>query len=197
MENRPVASLEEAIQTLESHEVPAWDSLPELELYMDQVITLLGRRFDTLAVENDRPLTSSMINNYVKDGVMPRPDRKKYNREHLTALSIICMMKSELSLPEIGAMLRALSALHSTKEIYETFRESQTAAVDMAVSDLHLADGLDEAARLQLAMTLTLEANAKRIAASKLLSTLLPAEEDSDIPKEKEKKKKKKDKAEV
>ncbi len=179
-------SLADIADELDSRSIPAWETLPDLELYMDQVITLLGQRFEPLTVGNDRPLTSSMINNYVKDEVMPRPQKKKYTREHLTALSVICMLKAEFSLPEIRALLKALDERYSTKELYTAFGTAQTAALHNAADELRRAETIDSTARLELAMSLALEANAKRVAASKLLATLLPTEEG-------DKKKKKKD----
>lgn len=173
-ENRP---LQELADELDAQNTPPWETLPELELYMDQVITLLGRRLEPLTVGNDRPLTPSMINNYVKDEVMPRPEKKKYTREHLTALSVICMLKSEFSLPEIRSLLGALSERYDTRELYTAFRDAQTAAMHGAADDLRRAEQLNDTERLELAMSLALEANAKRVAASKLLATLLPEEE--------------------
>ncbi|MBS1327819.1 MAG: DUF1836 domain-containing protein [Oscillospiraceae bacterium] len=78
-----------------------WERLPELDLYMDQVITLMGKQLELFQVGEERLLTSSMINNYVKGGVLPRPSQKKYSRDHLAMLTMICMLKSVLSLPEI------------------------------------------------------------------------------------------------
>ena len=59
------------------YEPISWDRLPELDLYMDQVITLMSKELDPFSLEGERLLTPSMINNYVKDGVLPRPNQKK------------------------------------------------------------------------------------------------------------------------
>ena len=68
----------------------AWDRLPEIYLYMDQVLTYMNKQLEPLTrTEDAAPLTSSMINNYVKDGVLPRPEQKKYSREHLAMLTMI------------------------------------------------------------------------------------------------------------
>ena len=49
------------------YEPISWDRLPELDLYMDQVITLMSKELDPFSLEGERLLTPSMINNYVKD----------------------------------------------------------------------------------------------------------------------------------
>ena len=171
-------------------EMIPWNSFPELDLYMDQVITLMNRQLEPLYVESDRPLTPSMINNYVKDGVMPRPSHKKYTREHLTILSLICMLKPEFTLPEIRALVTKLSEFYSTEELYGAFCEAQTTHLREAASQLAPCETMSEAERYRLAMELALEANAKRIAATRLLSSLSP-QEDTDEKKDKDKKEKK------
>lgn len=177
-------------------EMIPWSNFPELDLYMDQVITLMNRQLEPLYVDSDRPLTPSMINNYVKDGVMPRPAHKKYTREHLTILSLICMLKPEFTLPEIRSLVTALSGFYTTEELYNAFCEAQTTHLREAASQLAPLDDMSEAERYRLAMDLALEANAKRIAAARLLSSLVPQENEAEEKKEKKEKKKKKEKSE-
>lgn len=178
-------------------EMTPFANLPELELYMDQVITLMRRQYDVLTVNTDRPLTPSMINNYVKDEVMPRPSQKKYTREHLTILSLICMLKSEFALPDIKELVGRLGQFYSNEELYTLFCQAQSASLRKAADRLTPYTELGEAERYKLAMELALEANAKRIAAAKLLESLTPPSDDQvdkeKKAKEKEKKKKKDD----
>ncbi len=155
----------------------SWEQLPQLDLYMDQVLTLLNMQVEALSAGVDRPLTSSMINNYVKDGVIPRPAQKKYNREHLTMLGLICMLKAQFSLPEIHRLLEGLSAHHTTEEIHAAFCQAQVAAMQDTAAVPEEAKTLDEAGRYRLAMTLALEANAKRLAAANLIASLSPEED--------------------
>ncbi len=59
----------------------AWDKMPEIYLYMDQVITYMDKQLKLFERnENTRLLTSSMINNYVKDNVLERPEQKNTER---------------------------------------------------------------------------------------------------------------------
>ena len=174
-------------------EMIPWNSFPELDLYMDQVITMMNRQLEPLYVDSDRPLTPSMINNYVKDGVMPRPSHKKYTREHLTVLSLICMLKPEFTLPEIRELVTALSGFYSTEDLYHAFCEAQATHLREAAAHLAPLEDLSEAECYRLAMDLALEANAKRIAATRLLASLTPQADPTEDKKEKKEKKKKKD----
>lgn len=75
---------------------PAWEELPGIPLYMDQVILYLGESLELFQREGSSLLTSSMINNYVKTGLIPHPEKKKYTKEHLAGLMAVCMLKQVL-----------------------------------------------------------------------------------------------------
>ena len=86
---------------LEFH-LPRWEELPTLELYMDQVITLIDQYLSPVIQTEKHPLlTSSMVNNYVKKGMIPAPEKKRYNQKHLAFLIAITMLKQVLTIPEI------------------------------------------------------------------------------------------------
>ena len=69
----------------------------------------------------DKNLTSTMINNYVKHKVIPAPVKKKYEKEHLANLTIVCIAKQILSLSEIQSMMQQLCVLGSIEQIYDDF----------------------------------------------------------------------------
>ena len=83
-----IPGLEEWANEAASHHMAAWDQLPEIYLYMDQVLTYLNRQL-ALYDGTANPLTASMINNYVKDGVLERPQKKKSSRDHLALLYLL------------------------------------------------------------------------------------------------------------
>ena len=51
-----------------SHNYPKWAELPELELYLDQVLLYVNQVCGSAASSRDKGLTPSMVNNYVKHG---------------------------------------------------------------------------------------------------------------------------------
>ena len=84
------------------HKLPYWEELPEIDLYMDQVIVLMDKYLSFHKTdENTNIVTHSMINNYVKLGIMPAPIKKKYSREHIAYLIIICTLKQALPISDI------------------------------------------------------------------------------------------------
>ncbi len=86
---------------------PAWEQLPDLGLYMDQVITYLERQYQGLYGDARRAVTPAMINNYVKAGLMARPVGKKYEREQIAQLIMLCTLKQAVSLEELRRLMAA------------------------------------------------------------------------------------------
>ena len=103
----PLEILEEWARQGETAAPTPWDRMPEIYLYMDQVITYMHSQLSLFERTEENPLlTSSMINNYVKSGVLERPEKKKYSRSHLAMLMVICMLKQVLSLQDISSLIR-------------------------------------------------------------------------------------------
>lgn len=103
--------------------LPKWDELPEIELYMDQVIMLMYKYLCAFMPDIDKQLTASMINNYVKMEVMPPPQKKKYSRTHLAYLIIICLLKQSLSISEISKLIKSRLNTDSINEILDMFAD--------------------------------------------------------------------------
>ena len=99
--------------------LPEWAQLPDIGLYMDQVITLMERTFG--GELSEREITRSMVNNYVKVGLMKRPAGKRYDREHLAQLLMIAVLKQALSLEAIAQLLQLLCA-EGVCAGYDSFR---------------------------------------------------------------------------
>ena len=59
---------------MDAFRLPDWESLPQLELYMDQVIILLNQYLGPLYRSGEeKAVTASIINNYVRLRVLPAP----------------------------------------------------------------------------------------------------------------------------
>ena len=84
-------------------ELPQWETLPDIGLYMDQVITLMERTFSPFLPGAE--ITKSMVNNYVKVGLIKRPVGKRYDREHLALLIMIGVLKQALSMEQVLSCL--------------------------------------------------------------------------------------------
>lgn len=103
--------------------LPTWDELPDIEVYMDQVITLINRYIGGMTPDGDTLITSSMINNYVKNGILPCPVKKRYSRTHLSRLIIICILKPVLPITAIGTLIDSLLKTRTEEEVLNFFCE--------------------------------------------------------------------------
>lgn len=92
------------VERLRHQPALSFSGLPDLELYKDQVLAFLSRQ--ELSLREGDQLTSAMINNYTKDGLMPRAHGKKYAREHLAYLTLICRLKQVLSVKDTDLLLK-------------------------------------------------------------------------------------------
>ncbi len=95
--------------------------LPDIDLYMDQVLALSEKYFGAFSDSNEVGITSSMLNNYVKQKVIPSPDKKRYNKEHLARFLMICILKRVLSIAKIKQLFDSLFETYTVREVYEVF----------------------------------------------------------------------------
>ena len=103
--------------------IPLWDGLPVIDLYMDQVIILLNRYLGVIK-NNDSgedTITKNMINNYVKMKAVPAPVRKKYSREHIACLLIVCIMKQVFNISMIKDIMPDFDDEQQIKDTYNDF----------------------------------------------------------------------------
>ncbi len=115
---RAMRDFEAFVQTLH---FPRYRELPAIELYMDQVLTYVDDQLRPLLPEGEKLLTSSMVNNYVKQKLIPMPTQKRYGREHVALLIFICLMKRSVSIADIQRLFTMQAAASSTERAYDFF----------------------------------------------------------------------------
>lgn len=111
--------------------LPLYDDLPKLELYMDQVVMLVNEYIShifRLGVE-EKQVTPSMINNYVKMKIIPAPIKKRYSRVHLSRLITICLLKQSLNISTIKNLLPQVETDDEHKQFFDEFSKSYSDAL--------------------------------------------------------------------
>lgn len=108
---------------LNDHALPSWEELPELELYMDQVVALLNSYLGFLPKEvgMDAVVTAAAVNNYVRKKIIPAPVKKRYSRIHLAYLLMICSLKQSVSISYIQQMVPLSLSEDQVHDIYNSF----------------------------------------------------------------------------
>lgn len=101
------------IQYLNSLQHISSSEIPNIDLYMDQVLTFMDTSLsETRRYETDKVLTKTMINNYAKNRILPAPVAKKYNKDHMIYLIFIYYLKNILSISDIQTMFRLIRSLY-------------------------------------------------------------------------------------
>ena len=126
MERRYSQRMREWARGLEKFALPDWEGLPQLELYMDQIIILL--------TEYLAPV--SIINNYVRMKIVPPPVKKKYSRVHIAFLVVICTLKRSLSISSIQRLLPEDRTEESVRAFYNGFVRQYRDAVEALCAGL-------------------------------------------------------------
>ena len=159
---------------MEQERPAPWEDLPDIALYMDQLISYMPRQL--IRFDEGNALTPAMVNNYIKDGLVPRAEGKRYGPIHLGYLTAVVALKQVLSVRDIGALMGAGRSLKkSPPEQYADFRN----ALDQALTDT--AQAIDpEAGRSDLAkmaLDFAVRSYANQLACQRILSILQPQEE--------------------
>ncbi|MEG2800210.1 MAG: DUF1836 domain-containing protein [Erysipelotrichaceae bacterium] len=104
------------------YHLPRYQELPSIDIYSDQLITYLKETLEPLQIDKkDSLITTAMINNYVKCGLIPSTIKKKYNRRHIAYLIVICVFKQIYPIPKIVKMISVQKELFETELAYNYF----------------------------------------------------------------------------
>ena len=165
---------------LAEYRLPAWDDIPEMGLYMEQVIQYLKKHLDYLPPElkEEQFITAATINNYVRKKVMPEPVKKKYYRLHLAYLIMICTLKHSLSIPTLQTVIPADLSEEEMRKTYESYVTRQQVTTRYFVEQVGAgaakildmeADALAAADTEELIISMAIASGLSRLLAEKLL----------------------------
>ena len=121
-------------EDIEKFHIPRWDELPDIDLYLDQVVTFIDKYlYDYLQYEHDskenKIITKTMINNYVKQKIVEAPVQKKYNKNNLAYLFVICILKQVYSINDIDRLIKTILKDTPVNVAYNKFCDSVENAI--------------------------------------------------------------------
>lgn len=121
------------LDEIRAYSAPRWDRLPDIDLYMDQVLVVLDKQLSVFKRDSEEKIiTSAMINNYVKQKITLPPVNKKYTRHHLAYLYTVCVLKNIMGLSDICAGIGTLLSGRHTAEAFDMFCEELDYALSSA-----------------------------------------------------------------
>ena len=160
--------LKQLRKKLEQDRPVQWEELPDIALYMDQVISYMPRQL--IHFKEEELLTPAMVNNYIKDGLVPRAEGKRYGPVHLGYLTAVCAMKKVLSVKDMRAMLDSVPESKEARSIYSYFGRALDTALSEVAANLN-ADTPEEELP-QLALSLGLRSYANQLACARVLDIM-------------------------
>lgn len=159
--------LEELKQRLETQRPADWETLPDISLYMDQVIGYMPRQL--IQYGEEERLTSAMVNNYIKDGLLPRAEGKRYGKVHLAYLTAICALKQVIAIKDAG-LLAAAHAEGEAGGMYGRFLQALDEALKDTAGRLNTDCAVEDLPGL--ALSLALQSYADQLACQRVIDLI-------------------------
>lgn len=119
--------MKEVTEQMIQYRFPRWEELPQLELYIDQVVLYLQELLSPFDKEGS--VTPTMINNYVKQKIVSPPAKKKYSREHMACFFMIFTMKRLMNISALGAFITRMRNAYQMEHAYNLFCEEMEYAL--------------------------------------------------------------------
>ena len=113
---------------LDNFHIPRWNELPNIDLYIDQVVTFINSCLSPYIFFNSNSqkkenelLTKTMINNYVKNNLISAPIKKQYSKKHISKLFVICVLKQVYSMQDIVNLISIALSDSNPEDAYNNF----------------------------------------------------------------------------
>lgn len=115
MKREMKTALAEAMQTFR---LPRYEQLPNMGLYLEQTTKYINQALAPLGCVE---VTSSMIRNYVKMGLVKNPDRKQYYADQIAHLICVTILKTVLPLEHVSRLFVMQRTVYADATAYDYF----------------------------------------------------------------------------
>lgn len=122
-----VEELNKWLKNLEENKLPTYDDLPDVTLYMDQIVSYIDTILKPYSKEEQKLITSFMVNNYVKAKIIDAPHLKRYAKNQLAYLIAICLLKQSTTMTNLVILLNK-NNFEDYGKLYDHFVELQEAS---------------------------------------------------------------------
>ena len=108
----------ELADSIKLFHLPRYAELSDVGLYLEQTTKYINQCLAPLGCVE---ITSSMISNYVKKGLVANPVKKQYFRGQIAHLICITLLKSVLSLENINDLFLRQKQVYTDETAYDYF----------------------------------------------------------------------------
>lgn len=169
-------------------------SIPNIDLYIDQMVSCLNSELSLYAKDGDGPITKGMISNYTKHKMIPGPEGKRYTKDHCIFMLLVYYLKGCFSMDQVRRLMRPILTNYNSEwddsvdiqayygKIMEEVRRSEENfgrelqdsmdGIKKFLSDRGSDDDISEI--ILLITTLIMRSNEERFLAEKLLDEYFP-----------------------
>ncbi|HHX93425.1 MAG TPA: DUF1836 domain-containing protein [Clostridiales bacterium] len=166
------------------------DGYPDIDLYIDQMVKCLNKELRLYGDGESGPVTKSMVSNYTKYKMIPRPAGKHYTKNHLILMTIVFYLKGCFSMEEIQRLMKPVldnytsewdepidlssmyaeitDIIHRAEADLPERMDAQIREIKRHLTKREAADD-DTSELMMLITTLIMRSNAERFIAEKLL----------------------------
>lgn len=99
-----------------------WENIPDYGLYSTQLLAYMNENLISFFPDMVS-LSSSMINNYVKNDIIPKPIKKKYYRDHIGTLMVVVILKELIDLDSISQGIKLQLRIMGIERAYNEFMD--------------------------------------------------------------------------
>lgn len=116
---------DDILKKIYNFSLPRYEELTDLEIYNNQLVSIVENYLKDLNFNNnEKIITITMVQNYVKLNLLPKPIKKKYNKEHIAFCIVISILKNVLSIQQIKDAID-LQLIHLEKaDAYNYFADN-------------------------------------------------------------------------
>ena len=170
------------------------NSVPEIDLYIDQMVSCLNAELSLYAKNGEGPITKGIVSNYTKHKMIPGPEGKRYTKDHCIFMLLVYYLKGCFSMDQVQRLMKPILSNYDSawddnvdmqayyKEILAAVRKSEEDFSEQLQARIlankkFLADrgSDDDISELILLITmLIMRSNEERYMAEKLLDEYFP-----------------------
>lgn len=169
-------------------------SVPDIDLYIDQMVSCLNSELSLYAKNGEGPITKGIVSNYTKHKMIPGPEGKRYTKDHCIFMLLVYYLKGCFSMDQVQRLMKPILSNYDSawddnvdmqayyKEILAAVRKSEEDFSEQLQERIlenkkFLADrgSDDDISELILLITiLIMRSNEERYMAEKLLDEYFP-----------------------
>ena len=105
-------------ESLRGFHLPRYRELPDMGLYLEQTVQYINACLEPLGCVE---ITGSMVRNYVKQGLVENPVRKRYHADQIGYLICITLLKQAAPLEYVHRMFRRQRDVYANQMAYDYF----------------------------------------------------------------------------